>query len=280
MLKKIKIGIQGVAASFHDVAAHQYFQNEIIELIECNSFRRLCQVLKESQADFCVMAIENSLAGSIMPNYLLLEQFQFRIIGELWLRIEMNIMALPGQTLSDIDVVQSHPMALYQCQEFLSKHANLKVLEANDTAETAKWIQKEQLKGYAAIASRRAAELYGLEVLQSGIESDKQNYTRFLIISRGESYLQNQPTNKSSIRFEISDRPGSLLSILSSFVAHGINMTKLLSVPIMGRPYEYSFHVDLEWHNSEDYQRALREIRLKAIRLIEFGEYKKFERPA
>ena len=279
MSKRLKVGIQGVAASFHDVAARQYFQASPIDLIECESFRKLCQVLKDREADFCMMAIENSLAGSIMPNYLLLEQFQFRIIGELWLRIEMNLMALPGQTIHDLKTVQSHPMALFQCQEFLLKNSHLKVIEGSDTADSAKEIKEKNLLGHAAIASRLAAEVYGLELLEKGIESDKQNHTRFLVISRGNEYIENLKPNKCSLRFEISDRPGSLISILSSFVAHGINMTKLLSVPIMGRPYEYSFHVDLEWFDYSEYQRALSEIKLKAMRLIELGEYRKFERP-
>jgi prephenate dehydratase len=277
--KKLKIGIQGVAASFHDVAARTYFHNTPVELVECNSFRRLCQVLKDREADFCMMAIENSLAGSIMPNYLLLEQFQFRIIGELWLRIEMNLMALAGQSVNDLTVVQSHPMALFQCQEFLLKYPQMKVIEGSDTADSAKEIKEKNLKGHGAIASRLAAEVYGLELLEQGIESDKQNHTRFLVISRGNEHFENMKPNKSSLRFEISDRPGSLISILSSFIAHGINMSKLLSVPIMGRPYEYSFHVDLEWYDYTEYQKALSELKLKAIRMIEFGEYKKFERP-
>lgn len=277
--KKLKIGIQGVAASFHDVAARTYFHNTPVALVECNSFRRLCQVLKDREADFCMMAIENSLAGSIMPNYLLLEQFQFRIIGELWLRIEMNLMALAGQSINDLTVVQSHPMALFQCQEFLLKYPQMKVIEGSDTADSAKEIKEKNLRGHAAIASRLAAEVYGLELLESGIESDKQNHTRFLVISRGNEHFENIQPNKSSLRFEISDRPGSLISILSSFIAHGINMSKLLSVPIMGRPYEYSFHVDLEWYDYTEYQKALSELKLKAIRMIEFGEYKKFERP-
>lgn len=278
MQKRLRIGIQGIAASFHDVAAQNYFHDSEIELVECASFRKLCQVLNDGEADYCMMAIENSLAGTIMPNYILLEQFKFRIIGEIWLRIKMNLMALPGQELSKLKIVQSHPMALYQCQEFLADHPHLKVIEGVDTAETAKDIATQRLMGHAAIAGERAAEVYGLEILAREIESDHNNHTRFLVVSNKEKHFQGEVPNKSSLRFEISHRPGSLVSILSSFVSHGINMTKLLSVPIMGRPYEYSFHVDLEWTDAAEYRLALEELKLKSHRLIEFGEYKRFER--
>lgn len=275
---RLRIGIQGVKASFHDVAARKVFPDRGIELVECASFRRLCEALKNNETDFNLMAIENSIAGSILPNYLLLEQFEERIVGEVYLRIEMNLMALKGQKISDLHSVQSHPMAFSQCQEFLFQHPYLKVLEAADTAESAKEIKERNLQGFGAIASRLAAEVYGLEILADGIETNKRNYTRFLVVSKGERYQNGEP-NKASLRFEVTDRPGSLLSILSSFTAHGINMTKLQSVPILGRPYEYSFHVDLEWHDYDEYKRALREIELKAVNLIHLGEYAKDERP-
>lgn len=278
--QKIRIGIQGVKASFHDVAAREFFAGHDVQLLECASFRRLAEALANKETDYSLMAIENSIAGSILPNYILLEQFNLKVIGEVYLRIEMCLMALPGQKISELSHVQSHPMALFQCQDFLAKHPHLKVVEANDTAESAKDIAEKKLKGQAAIASALAANVYGLELLEKGIESDKQNYTRFLVISRGERFGENRKPDKSSVRFEISHRPGSLLSILSSFVAHGINMTKLQSVPIIGRPYEYSFHVDLEWSDEKKYELALEEMQLKAVRLVEFGRYKKDARPS
>ena len=168
-------------------------------------------------------------------------------------------------------------MAIFQCEDFLSAIPHLKVLETSDTAESAKNIHDQNLRGHGAIASELAAEVYGLELLQRSIETNKQNYTRFLVVSR-ESVFDSS-FDKTSLKFEISHRPGSLLSILSSFMAHGINMTKLQSVPILGRPYEYSFHVDLEWDNYEEYQRSLREIELKTINLVHFGEYRKSIKP-
>ncbi len=276
---KLRIGIQGVTASFHDVAARAYFVGESLDLVECESFRKLCQVLVDGETDFNLMAIENSIAGSILPNYLLLEQFNLKVIGEIYLRIEMQMMALPGQKIEDIVTVQSHPMALLQCQDFISKHPKIKSVEASDTAESAKHIHDKNLKGAAAIAGRLAAETYELEILASGIESDKQNYTRFLIVSQKDKYRHNEHPDKSSLRFEISHTPGSLLSVLASFLAHDINMTKLQSVPILGRPYEYSFHVDLEWQDLNSYEATLEELGTKTSGLIEFGRYKKDARP-
>ena len=165
-------------------------------------------------------------------------------------------------------------MALLQCQDFLNQYPHLKIQEANDTAESAKEIKMKDLKGVGAIASKLAADVYGLNLLAQNIESDKNNYTRFLAVSRGEVFKEQKP-DKSSLRFEVSHRPGSLLSILSSFVSHGINMSKLQSVPIIGRPQEYSFHVDLEFADAEEYSHAIEELKLKTVNLIEFGLYKK-----
>ncbi len=273
----MKLAIQGVKASFHHEAAQKFFPGESLELAECPSFRRLAQSLSGGETDVAIMAIENTIAGSILPNYILLEEFKFQIIGEVYLRIEMNLMALAGQKISELSVVQSHPMALLQCQEFLAHHPHLKVIETDDTAESAKDIKEKNLRGFGAIASRLAASTYDLELLQTGIETNRQNYTRFLVVKKDAKILETP--NKASIRFEISHRPGSLLSILSSFTAHGINMTKLQSVPILGKPYEYSFHADLEWEDYEEYQKALKELKLKALALTHYGEYRKAERP-
>ncbi len=275
MQKKLRIGIQGVKAAFHDVAARKYFAGQELVFVECATFRRLCEALVQNETDFNMMAIENSIAGSILPNYLLLEKFKLRVVGEVYLRIEMCLMALPGQSIADIKTVKSHPMALFQCQDFLAQHPHIKIIEGSDTAESAKEIKENNLSQAAAIASRLASEVYGLQLLAENIESDKQNYTRFLTVSRDEIFYPDRKPDKSSLKFEVSHRPGSLLSILSSFLSHGINMTKLQSVPIIGRPQEYSFHVDLEWDNENEYKLALNEIKLKTVGLIEFGLYKK-----
>ncbi|MFL5815353.1 MAG: prephenate dehydratase, partial [Bdellovibrionia bacterium] len=219
-----------------------------------------------------------SIAGSILPNYSLLEAHRFKIIGEVYLTIEMNFMALPGQSIDQIHTVQSHPMALLQCQDFLLSHPHIKVLEGTDTAESAKDVREKNLKGQAAIASRLAAETYGLEILASGIQSNQQNMTRFLVICRSDDYQPNPQANKSSICFEAPDHPGSLVKILEVLDQNHVNMTKLQSVVIPGRPYEYAFHVDLEWKDSAQYQQALKLLEQRADRLIHFGDYARGER--
>ena len=278
-MKRPQVGIQGVKAAFHDVAAHRYFGTQEIDPIECSSFKILGQRLASGSADLCLMAIENSIAGSILPNYSLLESHGFKIRGEIYLRIEMAIMALPGQKLDEIRFVQSHPMALLQCKDFLGRYPAMKVLEGADTAESAKEIQERQLWGHAAIASRLAAETYGLEVLEEGIETNSCNYTRFLVICRNEDYQREPEANKASIRFEVADRPGCLAEVLHDFSQLSVNMTKIQSVPILGRPYQYSFHVDLEWEDTSKYREAMTRLSSKVINLIHFGEYLRSERP-
>jgi prephenate dehydratase len=191
----------------------------------------------------------------------------------------MNLMSLPGQKIEDIRIVQSHPMALLQCQEFLSANPEMKILESNDTAESAKLIFEKKLFNNAAIASELAAETYQLEILKYGIETNQQNYTRFLAITRNENSIINCNANKSSICFEVSHHPGSLVKILDIFSQFDINMTKIQSVPILGRPYQYSFHVDLEWKIREQFEKVMLLIIPKVSRLIRFGEYPREERP-
>lgn len=269
----LKIAIQGVRASFHDVAARQFFANTDIQPIECATFRLLCEKLANGEADYAMMAIENTIAGSILTNYVLLEEHGFKIIGETYLRIEMCFLALPGQSMADIRYVQSHPMALLQCQEFISGLGNIQVIEAADTAESALAIKTQNLSHYAAIASQLAADTYGLEVLQSNIETDHANFTRFLVLTRHQVYHQAPDANKSSIRFEAAHKPGSLAAILSDLSENQVNMTKIQSVPIIGKPYQYSFHVDLEWADPACYHNAMTRMRQDTLNFIHFGDY-------
>ncbi len=275
----LKIAIQGVRASFHDVAARRFFKEVVIEPVECSSFSLLCQRLKNKEADFALMAIENTIAGSILPNYSLLESFGFKILGEVYLRIEMCLLALPGQAISDIRLVQSHPMAILQCEKFLSGLSNIKMVEASDTAESALEIKAKCLKNHAAIASRLAGETYGLELLAENIETDRSNYTRFLVLSRAEDYQKPTGSNKASIRFEAEHMPGSLVKALDVFHQHAVNMTKIQSIPIIGKPYQYGFHVDLEWRENDNYLKALQEIKALTLNLIHFGDYPSAEKP-
>lgn len=275
-----KIGIQGVKASFHDVAARKYcHQNSIADhqiiLIDSPSFNDLGAKLHQAETDFSLMAIENSIAGSILPNFALLERYGFKITSEIYLRIELYLMALPGQRIEDIKFVQSHPMALLQCEKFLSAYPKMTTLEANDTAESAKEIREKNRLGYAAIASNLAASVYDLEILAEGIETNKQNYTRFLVISRPENYILCEDANKASICFEVSHQAGALVGVLKIFADLEINLSKIQSVPILGRPYEYSFHIDLEWQDRKNYTQAMGLILPKIKNLIHFGEYLK-----
>lgn len=279
----MKIGIQGIKASFHDVAARKFFHNEEITPIECPTFKSLCLTLQNSEAQYCMMAIENSIAGSILTNYTLLETYNFKIIGEVYLRIKMNLMALPGQKMEDISIIQSHPMALLQCQEFLTDNPEMpkmKVIESSDTAESAKLIAEKKFFDHGAIASEMAAATYQLEILKAGIETNQQNYTRFLVISRNENKTLDARANKTSICFEIPHRPGSLAQVLDIFNQFDVNMTKIQSVPLLGKPYQYSFHVDLEWRQHEQFEKAMRVIATNVDRLVSFGEYPGGEKPS
>lgn len=282
MTPPLRVAIQGVRASFHDMAARKYFKQQELQLVECSTFRQLFQYLHSGEVDFAVMAIENSVAGSLLTNYMLMEQFKTKIVGEVYQRIELNLMALKGQSLEDIRYVQSHPMALLQCDVFLDGLGQVKIIEAHDTAESAKEIMEKGTLGISCIAGRLAAEEYGLEILASGIETNHQNYTRFLVLSRGpKPQIHEQPevTDKASLRFETSHAPGRLVAVLKIFEEHGINMTKLQSVPILGRPYHYGFHVDLEWQDERKYRASLEAMKKESLNVIHFGEYKKDERP-
>ncbi len=266
----MKIAIQGVKASFHDVAAKKFF-NKDFDLIECNSFPRLFEALSNNEADFAIMAIENALAGSILPNYALMQKHQFKIIGEVYLKIQMSLLCLSHELIEDIKYVQSHPMALLQCQKFLEQHPQIKLIEHADTAEAAYDIKKNFMQGYAAIASSLAAEVHGLKILNEGIEDNKLNFTRFLILSKKES---NESTaNKTTLSFETGHTPGSLVKILALFEKYSLNMTKIQSLPVIGKPYQYAFYIDLEWSDSQKLNLCLEEVKKIVIGFCHFGNY-------
>jgi prephenate dehydratase len=268
----LKIAIQGIAGSFHEVAARYFFGPEI-ETKECDTFRILCQSLKDDEVDYCAMAIENTIAGSILPNYALLREFQFKIIGEVFIHIQMNLMALPGVKIEDLKFIHSHPIALNQCAEYLNTLKHAKLVEKNDTAESAKVIQEENLRDTAAVASIAAAEMYGLEILEKRIETNKQNFTRFLILSK--TMVDKPENNKASISFELCHQIGALADILLIFRDNNINLTKIQSIPIIGKPYEYQFYVDLEWDGRENYENAVFQMLKKVTNFTVLGEYPK-----
>lgn len=270
--KKKKIAIQGIATSFHEVAAQTYF-GEPFDSVECLSFHALCESLKKGESDFAMMAIENSIAGSILPNYFLLQEYHFSIIGEVYLPIHMHLLALPGVKLSDIKNIESHPMAIRQCSDYLYRLKGVDIRESDDTAYSAKKVAEKKLKDTAAIANEYAAKKFGLTILEKRIETHKKNFTRFLVLSRKSSALPE--ANKASICFEVANEVGSLADALMTFKNHTLNLTKIQSIPIIGKPSEYSIHVDVEWKRRKNYDSAMSQVLRQVRNLNILGEYKK-----
>lgn len=273
----MKIAIQGGEASFHDMAAREHFKGSEIDLIECWTFRQQCTALAKGQADRAVMAIENSLAGSILPNYGLLEEFPIIIVGEIYLQIQQHLMALPGQQLSDIKSVRSHPMALHQCSDFLETHSQIRSVETHDTAASAGEIREKNLQGVAAIASSLAAERYRLAILAESIENDKLNYTRFLILEKENGGAPQGLSNKASLVFYVQDTVGALADVLDIFRDCSLNLALIQSTPIMGRPDEYAFHVDVNWQNYTDFLAALKKAGKVTTKLKILGKYQAWQ---
>ena len=270
--KKLKAAIQGIATSFHEVAALSYFKDPI-ETVECLTFHQLCESLKNGYSDFAVMAIENSIAGSILPNYFLLQSYHFSIVGELYLPIHMHLLTLPGVQLSDIKTIESHPMAIRQCSEFLQGIIGVEVRESDDTALSAKRVKELKLRDTAAIANEFAAKKYGLQILEKRIETHKKNFTRFLVLTKRRDSAPE--SNKASLSFEVANEVGSLADALTTFKDHMINLTKIQSIPIIGKPSEYSIHIDVEWKRRKSYDEAIRKVLQQVRNLNILGEYKK-----
>ncbi|GAA5033373.1 prephenate dehydratase [Marivirga lumbricoides] len=266
------IAIQGVKGAFHEMAAKK-FASKPIELLECMTFREECKALENDKADMAVMAVENSIAGSLSQNYGLINEYRLHVIGEVYLKIEMQLMALPGVKLEDIRHIISHPVAINQCSKFLDTLSNVNISEAKDTAESAKVIREKKLYDTAAIAGEGAASLYDLNILKKNIETDKQNFTRFLILTKESNNSPND--DKASISFELKHEPGTLADLLSVFKVHEINLTNIQSVPVIGKPYEYRFHADLTWNNKKQFEKALKIAEQFASSIILLGTYKK-----
>jgi prephenate dehydratase len=248
IISEMKITIQGEPGCFHEVAARQYFNYDDIEIIPCSTFDLTLNRMKAGEADFAVMAIENARSGSILYNYTLIRESGMKILGEHNLRIIQNLMALPGQSIDDIKEIRTHPIAIAQCMTFLNQHPDITLIESDDTAGSARFISENKLKGAAAIASAHAAELYGHIILVPGIETYKQNYTRFLVI--GSEDKGNKKGNKVSICFSTGHQPGSLAKVLVKLAEHDINLTKIQSVPRLNGEWEYMFYLDLELPHS------------------------------
>jgi prephenate dehydratase len=275
--QKVKrIAIQGGYGAFHEIAAYGYFENEEIEIVPRNTFKDLFKALKQGKVDFGITAIENSIAGSILPNYNLLLESNLQIVGEIYLRVKQNLVALPGQTIKDIHEVYSHPMAILQCQRFFDDHPTIRLIDSVDTALSAKEISEKKMKHAAAISSGKAAERYHLEIIAEGIETHKKNYTRFLIL-QGKNGNHHDVTsiNKASLTFALAHKIGGLSKVLSILSYYDINLAKVQSMPIIGKDWEYQFFIDVEIDSYRHYYQAIEAIKPFTSGLQILGEYLK-----
>ena len=273
-----RIAIQGLIGSFHDIAAHLYFEGEQIQLICCSTFEQVFQQIKQDPTAIGMLAIENTIAGSLLHNYELLRDSGTSVVGEHKLHITHCICCLPEDSWETIAEVHSHPVALMQTRNYLAQHANLRVVEADDTAGAAKMIAEGKHRGWAAICHADAARLYGLKVLEDGIEDNKHNFTRFLVCSVPQKADLLRPlveTNKSSIVFALPHEEGSLSAVLAILSFYKINLTKIQSLPIIGREWEYLFYVDVTYSDLTRYRQAIDAIIPLTRDLKILGEYKK-----
>jgi len=271
-----RVAIQGVAGAFHDIAARAFFQGEEIETIDSLTFKDVFNNLRKGTASFAIVAIENTIAGSLLQNHNLLRESETSIIGEFKLRISHCLAVLPGQKLEDVQEVHSHPIALMQCTDFLEQYPDWKAVENEDTALSAKEIQDGQITGRAAICSELAAKIYGLDILQKGIETNKRNFTRFLILAdrwEAEKYTQQSNINKASMVFTTHHEEGALSQVLSVLSYYKNNLTKIQSLPIMGHEWEYLFFIDLTFENFLKFKQSLDAIRPLTRNLRILGEY-------
>ena len=271
-----RIAIQGIEGSFHDIAAHRFFEGEEVELVCCDTFEEMFARLKTSPDTLGLMAIENTIAGSLLHNYELLRESGMTIVGEHKLRISHSIMCLPDESWDDIREVNSHPVALMQCRKFLSHHPQLKVVEVSDTAGAAADISRERRHGHAAICHRDAAGIYNMKVLQEGIETNKHNFTRFLVLAQPEratAIRRTRHIDKASLVFTLPHEEGSLSAILSVLSFYKLNLTKIQSLPIIGQEWQYMFYIDLSFEDEKRYRQALNAITPLTKELKQLGIY-------
>ena len=269
---KKKIGIQGIRGSFHHIAVENYFDKEI-KLCEYLSFEDMIFSLSKNEIQYALMAIENSTAGSIIPNYALIDEYNINIVGEHYLEISHNLMALKGQSLDDIKEIHSHPMALLQCRDFLKENPSIKLVEEKDTANVAKKISITKTMGIGAIASKLAAKIYDLNLIKEDIQSIKKNQTRFVVLKK-DNNLDKLQINKASLKFELDHKRGSLATILNVLSDCKLNLTKIQSMPKIETPWRYSFFVDVTFENLDNYLKAKSIIQIMAKEFKVLGEYK------
>jgi len=267
------VAIQGIKGSFHHIVSQEYF-DDTTDVLECLTFDRVVSSLIDKETDAVIMALENSIAGSIIPNYALIDDSNLHIVGEHYLDIQHNLMALPNQSIADIKEVYSHPMALLQCKEFFKSHSHIKLVEDKDTAEVAKRIQEKKLTGVGAIASVAAAEIFELDVLAHSIQTIRHNETRFVIVKRTNSEVPENEINKASMKFEANHKRGSLATILNVMSDCKLNLTKIQSLPIVETPWKYAFFVDVTFESYDDFKKAKSIIDIMGEEFKVLGEYK------
>ncbi len=269
-----KVSIQGYEGSFHQVAA-QLYHGKNVEVIPCDTFREVIKIgANKNESDGAVMAIENSIAGSILANYNLLQKSNLEITGEIYLQIRQNLLVNRGVQLEDIREVHSHTMALQQCYGFLDKY-KWKLVETDDTALSAKHIHQHKSKHIAAIASKLAAELYDLDVIAPNIHTLKNNYTRFLMLQRAGMATDVADANKASVNFHTDHSRGSLAKVLTKIAEGGINLSKLQSFPIPGSDFKYSFHADMEFDSADQFNKVIETVKPLTAELKIYGVYKR-----
>ena len=276
-MNKLKVTIQGVAGCFHDAAAREYFAGHDVETQPFDTFQQMFDALASDASLVGIVAIENTIAGSLLQNHEMLRQSPLRIIGEYKMRISHVLAALPGESIDSLSEVNSHPMALMQCEQYLRRHPNLKMIERFDTAGSARDIAEQHLTGHAAVCGEYAAELYGLDILEKGIETNRRNFTRFLIIAdpllAAEIGPRESEIDKASIVFTLPHTGGALSKILTVLSFYDMNLTKIQSMPIIGREWEYRFYVDLTFESLVRYHQAIEAVRPLAGDLTILGEY-------
>lgn len=270
-----KISIQGVKGCFHEQAARLFYKEHGLTdpyIVECLTFDDLYRSMDNLEADAAVMAIENTVSGGLLPNFELLRKYDRKIMGEVFLRIQQNLMALPGQTIEDIKEVRTHYMAINQTREFFKDYPWIRLVESEDTAKSAAEVAQLGLKGVGAVASELAAELYGLEILAESIETYKQNFTRFLVFDDALD-VDKSKVNKASMCFTLPHTPGSLAHVLTILSFYGMNLTRIQSLPIPGQEWQYFFYVDIKFDDHLRYEQALAAVRPLMEDLNILGEY-------
>lgn len=282
----VSVAIQGGFGAFHEIAAKKFFGDNPISIIPCDTFSDLFDELKEKRVDCGIVAIENSVAGSLLQNHSFISESGLPVIGEQYLRVVQNFIGMPGQSIDDIKEIHSHPVAIQQCHLFLNelRKRGVKIVDSVDTALSAKWIRDEQLMGVGALASDFAASMYDLEILRAGVEDNKRNFTRFMIVAESDKVKQlakiaNQCVNKASLCFSLPHQQGKLSHVLSVLSIYNMNLTKIQSLPIVGVEWEYLFYIDLIFSDYKRYKQALEAIKPLTEHLQILGEYQNGEQP-